>query len=80
MACAEMKYSHEHRRLRVFISIAMDPAICSYDEQASNDIGEESEKTLSLRNCCGLFQVKAWLKKANSMAASDPSEATHNMP
>ena len=43
------------------MSIAMYPAIRSYDEQAfDNNMSEESEKkTLSLRKHCGLFRVEA---------------------
>ena len=44
MACAEMKYSHECWHLQVFISITMYPAIRSYDEQAFDNMSEESEK------------------------------------
>ena len=39
-----MKYSHERWRLQVFISTAIYPAICSYDEQAFQNMSEESEK------------------------------------
>ena len=35
--------SHERWRLRAFISIAIYPAICSYDEQALDSMSEESE-------------------------------------
>ena len=38
-----MKYSHEHWCLRVFISIAMFPAICRYEDEAFN-MSEESGK------------------------------------
>ena len=59
------------------MSIAMYPAIRSYDEQAFDNMSEESEKnTLSLKNLCGLFQVKAWLSRPKNMVASDPSEVT----
>ena len=44
MTCAEMKFSHERWRLQAFISMAMYPAIRSYDEQAFNNMSEESEK------------------------------------
>ena len=49
------------------------------DEQAFDNMSEESEKkqkTLSLRNHCGLFQVKALLSRPKNMAVSDPSEVT----
>ena len=76
-----MKQSHECWHLRMFISIAIYSAIRSYDEQAFDNMSEESEKkTLSLRNHCGLFQVKAWLSRPKNMAASDPSELTQEMP
>ena len=62
----------------------MYPAIRSYDEQEFDNMSEESErKTLSLRNRCGLFQVKAWLSRQKNMVASDPSlvtEDTHKDP
>jgi len=47
-----MKQSHECWRLRAFISIAIFPALRSYDEQAFDNMSEKSEKksTLSLRN------------------------------
>ena len=49
------------------ISIAMYPEICRYEDEAFDDMSEDSEKiflsALSLRNCCGLFQVKALLSK-----------------
>ena len=51
-------------------SIAMYPMICKYDGQAFDDMSEKSEektKTLSLRNHCGLFQVKALLNRPNKM-------------
>ena len=53
----------------------MYPAILSYDEQASDNMSEESgkKKTLSLRNRCGLFEVEALLSRPKNMAASDPS-------
>ena len=67
MARAEMKYSHECWHLWAFVSIAMYPAIRSSDEQAFDNMSEESgkkkEKKLSLRNRCSLFQIKAWLNK-----------------
>ena len=43
-----MKQSHEHWRLWAFISIAMYPAICSYDEQAFDKMSEESGKKNSI--------------------------------
>ena len=66
----------------MFISIAIYPVIRSYDEQAFNNVSEESErkKTLSLRNRCGLFQVKAWLSRPENMAVSDPREVTQETP
>ena len=66
----------------MFISIAMYPVICSYDEQGLDNMSEESvkKKTLSSGNRCGLFQVKAWLSRPKNMAASDPSEATQDVP
>ena len=36
--------SYERCRLRMFINIAMYPAIRSYDEQAFDNVSEESEK------------------------------------
>ena len=58
----------------------MYPAIRSNDELAF-DMSEESEKKkLSLRNRCGLFQVKARLSRPKNMAASDPSEVTKDEP
>ena len=64
-------------RLQVFISIAMYPAIRQYDEQTFDDMSKESEKkTLSLRNRCGLLQVKALLSRPNKMANEDPSGLT----
>ena len=51
---------------------AMYTAIHSYDEQAF-DMSEESEKiTLSLRNRCGLFQVKAWLSRSKKHGGFRP--------
>ena len=43
----------------------MYPAIRRYDDQAFDDICEESGKNIyfSLRNCCGLFQAKALLSR-----------------
>ena len=38
--------SHERRRLRMLINIAMHPAIRSYDEQAFDFLSEESENNL----------------------------------
>ena len=66
----------------MFISIAMYPVIRSSDEQAFINMSEERErkKRLSLRNRCGLFQVKAWLSRPKNMVASDPSEVTQEMP
>jgi len=59
----------------------MNTVIHRYDEQAFNHMSEESErKTLSWRNRCGLFQVKAWLSRPKNMAASDPGEVTQEMP
>ena len=41
------------------------PAIHRYDDQAFDDMSEESEKkTFLLRNRCGLFQVKAFVEQA----------------
>ena len=55
--------------------------ICSYDEQAFDNMSEESgKKTLSLRNHCGLFQVVAWLNRPKNKVASDPSYVTQEMP
>ena len=49
----------------VYLSIAMYPAICRYDDQAFDDMSEEHLKIytyiyiyISLRNHCGLFQIK----------------------
>ena len=57
----------------------MYTTIHRYDEQAF-DMSEESEKyTLSLRNRCGLFQVKAWLNRPKYVGASYPSEVTQEM-
>ena len=39
-----MKYSHERWCLQAFISTAITPAICSCDEQAFDNMSEESEK------------------------------------
>ena len=59
------------------LTTATYTAIRSYDEQAFNNMSEESEKiTLSLRNRCGLFQDDAWLSRPKNMVASDPSEVT----
>ena len=59
----------------------MYPAIRRYDEQAFDNMSEESEKKkLSLRNRCGLFQVKACLSRPKNMAASDSSEVTEETP
>ena len=44
MACAEIKQSHESWRLWAFVSIAMYPAIHTYDDQAIDDMSKESEK------------------------------------
>ena len=38
------------------------------------------KKNLSLRNCCGLFQVKARFSRPKNMVASDPSDVTKDMP
>ena len=38
------------------------------------------KKTLSLRNRCGLFQVRAWLSRPKNMAASDPIDVTQEVP
>ena len=48
-------------------------------------MSEESDKnppkkTLSLRNRCGLFQIKTWLNRLENMAASDPNEVTQETP
>ena len=66
----------------MFISIAIYPGIRSYDEQAFNNMSEESQKkqTLSLKNCCGLFRVKARLSRPKNMVASEPSEVTQETP
>ena len=65
----------------IVLTQAMYPTICSYDEQAFDNMSEESErKMLSLRNCCGLFQVKAWWSRPKNMVASDPSEVTLDTP
>ena len=43
-------------------------------------MSEKSEnKTLSFRNRCGLFQVKALLSRPKNVVASDPSEVTQKM-
>ena len=77
MTCVEIKYRPECWHLQVFISIAMYPVICRYDEQAFDNMSKESEKkSLSFRNRCGLFQIKALLSRPKNMAASDPSEVT----
>ena len=57
-------------------------AIHSYDEQAFDNMSEESnkKKTLSLRIRCGLFDVKSWLSRPENMAATDPSEVTQETP
>ena len=59
-------------------------AIRSYDEQAFDNMSEESKKKknpkLSLINRCGLFQVKAWLSRPKNVAASDPSSVTQDIP
>ena len=82
MTWAETKQSHKRWNLLPFIIIAMYTAIRSYDEQAFDNMSDESEKkhTLSLRNRCGLFQVKAWLSRSKNMVASDPSEITQDTP
>ena len=82
MTWAETKQSHECWNLLAFIIIAMYTAIRSYDEQAFNNMSEESEKkkTLSLINRCGLFQVKAWLSRPKNRVASDLSEGTQDTP
>ena len=61
-----------------FISIAIYPLHCNvifrYDDQPFNDISEESEKkTLSLRNRCGPFQVKALLNKPKKWQVKTPA-------
>jgi len=50
--------------------------------KAVDNMSEESGKktTLSLRNCCGLFQLKACLSRPKNMTASDPSEVTQDVP
>ena len=59
----------------------MYPGIRSYDEQAFDNVSEESEtKPSSSRNRCSLFQVKAWLSRPKNMVASDPSEVTLETP
>ena len=60
----------------------MYPVIRRYDEQAFDNMSDESEKkkTLSLRNHCGLFQIKALLSRLRNMAALDPSEVTQDKP
>ena len=73
IAFAKMKESHKHWRLQAFISIAMYPAIRSYDDNTFDDMSEESGKkknlsALSLRNCCDLFNVKALLSRPKKMA------------
>ena len=64
--------NHEHWCLRAFINIAMYQAIRRNDDQAFDDMSEESENkflsALALRNHCGLFQVKALLSRPNKMA------------
>ena len=49
----------------IVLTKAMYTMIRSDVEEAFNNMSEESEKkkTLSLRNRCGLFQVKAWLSR-----------------
>ena len=44
MTWAETKQSHERWNLLAFIIIEMYTAIRSYDEQALNNMSEESEK------------------------------------
>ena len=59
----------------IALTKVMYTAICRSDEHAFNNMSEESEKkTLSSRNRCGLFQVKAWLSRPKNMAFSDPSK------
>ena len=75
-----MKSLQAHNFKTIVLAKAMYITICSHDEQAFN-MSEESEKyTFSLRNCCGLFQIKAWLSRPKNMVASDPSEVTQDTP
>ena len=51
----------------------MYPAIHRYDDQAFDDMSEESgkkTKTLLLRNGCGPFQVKALLSRQKTKMAN----------
>ena len=66
----------------IALTKTMYPVIHNYDEQTFDNMSEESEKkkTLSLRNHCGLFQVKARLSRPKNMAASDSREVTEDMP
>ena len=56
---------------------AIYTVIRRYVDQAFNDMSEESEKklsTLSLRNRCGLFHVKALLSRPKNNGKLRPSE------
>ena len=56
----------------IALTKVMYTVIRSYVEQAFDNMSEESEKkkkTLSLRNRCGLFQVKVWLSRPKNKAA-----------
>ena len=64
----------------IALTKAIYPAIRSYDEQAFDNMSEESENNNIIVNRCGLFQVKAWLSRPENMAASDSSEVTQETP
>ena len=63
------------------LSYAMYPAICSYDEQALNNMSKESEKKnfivkISLRP----VQSQGKVEQAKNMVTSDPSKVTQDTP
>ena len=57
----------------IALTKVMETVSRGFAEQAFDNMSEESEKKiLSLRNCCGLFQVKAWLSRPKKHGGFTP--------
>ena len=61
----------------MFISIAIYPAIRIYDEQAFDNMSEESEKNnFVIQKLLRPVTSQGMVEQAKKMASSDPSEVT----
>ena len=68
-----MKWLQAPNLKTIVLIKAMYTAIHSYDEQAFDNMSEESEKnTLSLSIRCGLFQVETWLSRPKKHGGYTP--------